>query len=248
LEGVLDPVRGGHGPLDFMSEAHVFNMAGHAAVGCASAVASGGKCGPGALSGAASSFATPLTEGAGFLGGLVITSTAGGLASVAGGGKFGNGALTAAYEYLFNHTANLLNDDAGGGHNIERHVGKRIEYLEERLQNSPNLRAASTFLSLDEANAVVQMVFDNREQQIDAWLADPKKGDRLILTLSHPITSRDYFPIGLVLDRGASIPLPGNGVLVVLDRAPLLPNGFRVTTSYPTLTLPNPTIIIPKKY
>jgi RHS repeat-associated protein len=51
LEGVIDPVRGGHGPLEFMSEAHIFNMAGHAAVGCGSAVASGGKCGPGALSG-----------------------------------------------------------------------------------------------------------------------------------------------------------------------------------------------------
>ena len=109
-QGVLDPTRGGHGPLEFMSEAHRFNMAGHALVGCASAVASGGKCGQGALSAAAGSFATPLTEGAGFFGGLVITSTAGGLASVAGGGKFGNGAVTAAYGYLFNHYRGKIHD------------------------------------------------------------------------------------------------------------------------------------------
>jgi len=95
--GLPDAPNGGHAALDFMSEAHIFNMAGHAAVGCGSALASGGGCGPGALSGAAGSFVGPMVEKAGFWGGLVITSTAGGLASVAGGGKFGNGALTAAY-------------------------------------------------------------------------------------------------------------------------------------------------------
>jgi hypothetical protein len=106
LAGVLNPLLGGHGPLEFMSEAHLFNIAAHALVGCGSALASGGKCGPGALSGAAGSFATPLAERAGFGGGLVITATAGGLASVAGGGKFANGALTAAFGYLFNEFGN----------------------------------------------------------------------------------------------------------------------------------------------
>jgi hypothetical protein len=96
-----------HGKLDFLSEAHVFNMAAHAAVGCGSAVASGGKCGAGALSGSVGSFATPLAEKAGFAGGLAITTTAGGLASVAGGGKFGNGAVTAAFGYLYNATLRL---------------------------------------------------------------------------------------------------------------------------------------------
>ena len=80
-------------------------MAGHALVGCGSAIASGGACGPGALSGAVGSFVGPMVENAGFFAGLAITSTAGGLASVAGGGKFGNGAVTAAYGYLFNQMA-----------------------------------------------------------------------------------------------------------------------------------------------
>jgi hypothetical protein len=34
---------GGHAPLDFGSLAHMFNMAGHAAVGCASAAVAGGR-------------------------------------------------------------------------------------------------------------------------------------------------------------------------------------------------------------
>ena len=100
--GTLDKELLGHGPLEFMSEAHVFNIAGHAAVGCGSAVASGGKCGPGALSGAIGSFAGPMFHGLKSEAKLIATATVGGLASVAGGGKFGNGAVTAAFGYLYN--------------------------------------------------------------------------------------------------------------------------------------------------
>ena len=102
MQGVGDIT--GHTP-DFGSPEHFANIAGHAAVGCGSAVASGGKCGPGALSGAVGSFATPLTEGLSSGARLIAVSAAGGLASVAGGGKFGNGAITAAFGYLFNQMA-----------------------------------------------------------------------------------------------------------------------------------------------
>lgn len=101
LPGATKLANGGY-KLDFLSEAHVFNIASHAAVRCGSAVASGGKCRPGALSGAAGSFATPLSNGLNPEGRLVVTTVAGGVASVAGGGKFGNGAVTAAFGYLFN--------------------------------------------------------------------------------------------------------------------------------------------------
>jgi RHS repeat-associated protein len=85
------------------------NVAGHALVGCASSAASGGKCGPGALSAAVTAFAGPLINGKTFsIGSLLLNTTLGGLASVAGGGKFANGAVTAAFGYLFNQ----LNDKA----------------------------------------------------------------------------------------------------------------------------------------
>jgi hypothetical protein len=89
-----------------MSEAHLFNMAAHALVGCASAVANRGRCGSGALSGAVGSFARPLLTGLSFESKLIATSVLGGLASVAGGGKFTNGAITAAFGYLFNEMGN----------------------------------------------------------------------------------------------------------------------------------------------
>jgi hypothetical protein len=91
----------GHKP-EFMTPAHAANMGGHALVGCASAVMGGGKCGPGALSGAAGSFASPLLRTLNVQHNVVAHAVVGGLASVAAGGNFANGAVTAAFGYLFN--------------------------------------------------------------------------------------------------------------------------------------------------
>lgn len=78
----------------------VTNVAGHAVVGCASAVASGGKCGPGAASAAIGDLGgmVPGNSAAKFVSAVV----SGGTASAISGGKFGNGAITAAFGYLFN--------------------------------------------------------------------------------------------------------------------------------------------------
>jgi hypothetical protein len=88
------------------------NIAGHAAVGCLSAVASGGSCKSGALAAGVSAAGTPLindafpypkTNANHLLGGTVASSVLGGIGSVAGGGKFENGAVTGAFGYLFNN-------------------------------------------------------------------------------------------------------------------------------------------------
>ena len=94
-----------HNP-PFGTDRFVENVVGHAAVGCASSVASGGKCGPGALSAATGAFAAPFMNGLTKDEALIAQSTVGGLASIAGGGKFGNGAVTAAFGYLFNELGN----------------------------------------------------------------------------------------------------------------------------------------------
>lgn len=64
--------------------------------------ASGGECGPGALSAAAGAGVAPVALQANLIGGTAISGLVGGLASVAGGGKFEDGAVTAAFGYLFN--------------------------------------------------------------------------------------------------------------------------------------------------
>jgi RHS repeat-associated protein len=107
FNGVLDTTAGGHGPLAPGSEAHLFNIAGHALVGCARAVASRASCGSGALAGAIGPTVAPALLGRSFQFRLVANSVMGGLASVAGGGSFANGAVTAAFGYLFNHCARV---------------------------------------------------------------------------------------------------------------------------------------------
>jgi RHS repeat-associated protein len=87
------------------------NVAGHALVGCASAVANGGKCGQGAASAGVSAAATDL----GLIDlkpgsvdraiGAAESAVIGGTTSVLSGGKFSNGAVTGAFGYLFNATA-----------------------------------------------------------------------------------------------------------------------------------------------
>jgi hypothetical protein len=106
-----------HAAAEFGSAAYFANVAGHALVGCGAAVASGGKCGPGALSAVVPAAAGPFLSGLNWTGRLVASTTLGGLASVAGGGKFANGAVTGAFGYLFNDlggSATSANGATGG--------------------------------------------------------------------------------------------------------------------------------------
>lgn len=90
-------------PAQYLGSAnHLANMAGHAAIGCASSAAGGGKCGSGALAGAAGAAAGPKLAGAHPGAVLAAKMAIGGAASEVGGGKFWNGAKTAAFGYLHN--------------------------------------------------------------------------------------------------------------------------------------------------
>jgi RHS repeat-associated protein len=103
---IQDAKIGSHAAVDFTTgvglEAYAFNVTAHAAVGCAAAVASGGKCGPSALAGGVTSAAGPAINGHDFVFGLVANAALGGGVAVLGGGKFENGAITGAFGYLFN--------------------------------------------------------------------------------------------------------------------------------------------------
>jgi hypothetical protein len=70
-------------------------------------VVGGGKCGPGALSAAASKalVVTGVTDTKDIVSGTIVSAVTGGTVSVLGGGKFANGAQTGAFSYLFNYCA-----------------------------------------------------------------------------------------------------------------------------------------------
>jgi hypothetical protein len=95
------------------STAYDFNVVANAAVGCGAAVASGGKCGPGALAGGITAAAGPIINRKGFAS-LVANAALGGGVAVLGGGKFANGAITGAFGYLFSSMAHSGNEPSGG--------------------------------------------------------------------------------------------------------------------------------------
>lgn len=83
-----------------------WNTVGHAAIGCASAAASGGACAEGAIS---AGFAAAVGNGGGYSKNMILgtmqSAMVGGSLSVLSGGKFGSGAITAAFGYLYNELA-----------------------------------------------------------------------------------------------------------------------------------------------
>jgi hypothetical protein len=109
LGGVTPGAAAAFDSSSFNPAAYAQNVAGSAAIGCASTVASGGSCGSGALAGAVGSALSPITstvfpnaktDFGQRAGATIVQATVGGLASVAGGGKFANGAVTGAFQYL----------------------------------------------------------------------------------------------------------------------------------------------------
>jgi RHS repeat-associated protein len=74
----------------------------HAVIGCLQGAASGGKCGPSAMSAAFGKITSEAMTGPPSVGQFMASVFVGGTASVIGGGKFGNGAAQGAWGYLFN--------------------------------------------------------------------------------------------------------------------------------------------------
>jgi RHS repeat-associated protein len=135
MPGAIRASDGGHGTFVPFSEGHLANVAGHALVGCASSAASGGKCGPGALSAGVTAFAGPLINGRSFsVRSLILNSTLGGFAAVAGGGKFANGAVTGAFGYLANSLGGSpasANGNTGGDGAYIPPAGTQVGCLED---------------------------------------------------------------------------------------------------------------------
>ena len=159
----------GHNP-GFDNPLFPINVAGHALVGCGSAVASGQKCGPGALAAAVTAFAGPMINGEGFsVQSLMLNSALGGLASVAGGGKFANGALTAAFGYLFNQAA----------HNNAYHEQLKGEIVDQlRLQGWTVATEVELAMYYEGTRytARVDIMFTKPEDPGKFWIIDVKTG------------------------------------------------------------------------
>lgn len=102
LSGGLFGAAGHAGGFGSAGAATTERYLAHAAAGCISSVAGGGKCGQGAASAVFGKWATNNIDVKGDVAKGVAAVVTGGVGSVIAGGKFENGAVTAAYGYLFN--------------------------------------------------------------------------------------------------------------------------------------------------
>lgn len=68
-----------------------------------------------------------------------------------------------------------------GGHTIAKHVGKSKAYLEARLAKNPYLQKASTFHSVQYAEAAINSVLRLKADVIEAWATSGKAGSTLPL-------------------------------------------------------------------
>jgi hypothetical protein len=75
------------------------------------------------------------------------------------------------------HGVDLLHQEAGGGHTLQRHVGRDVDFLRERQRWEPNgdgdPKAMSSFSTLDEAEALVTEAIRGHLADIRTLLADP---------------------------------------------------------------------------
>ena len=72
----------------------------------------------------------------------------------------------------------LQENEAKGGHILERHVGKTDEELLERLKREPHLSAASTFTDEETAEKVIKAAIAENQDLITKWLRS-STGDRI---------------------------------------------------------------------
>jgi RHS repeat-associated protein len=128
----------------------LLGVAGRALIGCASAAASGGKCGPGALAGGITALAGRFINGQNFAANVVSNAVLGGAAAVAGGGKFANGAVTGAFGYLFSPQAGI--EGAYGAGNEEENGRRGL--LGEFLDPTAELRVEAFYNAYNQLRGV----------------------------------------------------------------------------------------------
>lgn len=109
--------------------------------------------------------------------------------------------------------ADLAHHEARGGHTILKHVGKRIEVLQARLElEAPGepLAQRSTFPDLATAQELVRRALLANRPKIHSLVDGPKATSR---TLKFPLDE----PVGTVLRQDGSV-VPGRSVVVVLRK------------------------------
>lgn len=122
----------------------------------------------------------------------------------------------------------LSEDEARGGHTLERHVGKTDEELRARLSRERQISAASTYTDRAVAETTVALALAEQSRRVKAW--SDKRGGRPNLALDYhgpPGTA-----IGRTIRRGQRRSDACTDAVIVL-RWDTRRDDYYVLTSYP---------------
>jgi len=117
--------------------------------------------------------------------------------------------------------ANLQWDEANGGHTIDRHVGKDLEFLKSR-----DIGAASTFPDFATASRETASNLTQNHGGIRWWLAKSKYKAMTIDGTLRPGSGLTYL-------KDADMTVESSKIVTALRRDGRAPGGFRIHTSYP---------------
>jgi hypothetical protein len=160
--------------------------------------------------------------------------------------KLLNGANPIPYKYTIDLA---MAEDLGGGHTIDKHVGKTDDQLLQRLRDQakgngePKIPAASTFTDLTSAQNYTQDCIRQKSGDIDAWLATgppPTPPSQVFEVSSVGAAANDPLAVAPVTGRtsrvvnGQATPVTdAHGVQTRLSYDPSLDPPFVVVTSMP---------------
>lgn len=116
----------------------------------------------------------------------------------------------------------LQENEARGGHVLDRHVGKTDEELLARLKSEPHLREVSTFTDEATAERVIKAAIEKHQERISSWL---QKSRDTILELTYSSTST----LGRSVQRGSDAVIGKQSARVILKKSK---EGYIVLTAY----------------
>ncbi|WP_368570660.1 RNase A-like domain-containing protein, partial [Acinetobacter baumannii] len=112
-----------------------------------------------------------------------------------------------------------------GGHAIRRHVGKTDAQLLARFENEPKVLASSTFTDMKTADWAIGNGMAANKDKISTFMSG--SDTRMIINYESSTN------IGRVIQKGQTTAVDSNKIVIVIDKDPLMPNGYRIQTAYP---------------
>ena len=119
----------------------------------------------------------------------------------------------------------LAVDELHGGHTLSRHVAKTDAELRQRLQDEPNISAASSYTDKLTAERTIAAALQQNAEKIDHWADRGPRRPNLVVDYTNPADA-----IGRVMYPRAMGSVPCDHAIVVLKADG---DSYFVLTSYP---------------